>query len=146
MVAETTESDVLAVLDGPGPDTAETPDIGPENLEEPQGPKASPVEPQSDYARLIAPHIPDQSNGWSIPSKLRVCAIAELWRVIRSRRLGADMKIRAIEALVRLDAQALNQDRAEDWRAVQQSKAKRGNVRVLAELAKAKSLPKVNKG
>ncbi len=77
--------------------------------------------------------IPDQADGWVIPAALRGDAIAELWRIIRSRRIKADIKIRAIEALVRLDNQALLERRHDDWREVQQSHAGRSNVRVLAD-------------
>ena len=85
--------------------------------------------------------IPDQVRGWVVPAALRGDAIAELWRIIRSRRIKADVKIRAIEALVRLDNQALQERRHDDWRDVQTTSTKRANVRVLAELARQRSLP-----
>ena len=54
-------------------------------------------------------------------------------------------KIRAIEAVVRIDQSSLMAERQEDWRSVQSSNSNRSNVRVLAELARnkseAKSLP-----
>ncbi len=86
--------------------------------------------------------IPSQERGWNVPPALRGVAIAELWRMIRSRRVKADVKIRAIEALVRLDAQALAQTRQKDWRQVQSANHGCSNVRVLAELAKQRALPK----
>ena len=85
--------------------------------------------------------IPCQERGWNVPGALRGVAIAELWRIVRSRRIKADVKIRAIEALVRLDAQALAEARQQDWRDVQSSNHGRSNVRILAELARQRSLP-----
>ena len=85
--------------------------------------------------------IPCQERGWNVPAALRGDAIAELWRIVRSRRIKADVKIRAIEALVRLDAQALAETRQADWRDVQQSNHGRSNVRILSELAKQRALP-----
>ena len=85
--------------------------------------------------------IPDQVRGWVVPAALRGDAIAELWRIIRSRRIKADIKIRAIEALVRLDNQALQERRHDDWRDVRSSNQGRSNVRILAELARQRALP-----
>ena len=86
--------------------------------------------------------IPCQVRGWNVPAALRGDAIAELWRIVRSRRIKADVKIRAIEALVRLDAQALAETRQQDWREVQSSHHGRSNVRVLAaEIARRRALP-----
>ena len=89
--------------------------------------------------------IPLQADGWEIPAALRRQSIAVLWSIISNGHGSSITRIRAIEALVRLDGQALQADHMEDWRAVQQGKATRGNVRVLAELAKAKKLPKLSK-
>ena len=85
--------------------------------------------------------IPLQERGWVVPAALRGDAIAELWRIIRSRRIKSDVKIRAIEALVRLDNQALQERRHDVWRDVQSANHGRSNVRVLAELARQRSLP-----
>ena len=85
--------------------------------------------------------IPSQERGWNVPGALRGAAIAELWRIVRSRRIKADVKIRAIEALVRLDNQALQERRHDDWRDVKSTNSKRSNVRVLAELARQQALP-----
>lgn len=83
--------------------------------------------------------MPDQANGWNIPQVLRQQALALLWRVLRSRTAVHLTKIRAVEALVKIDAQSLAVDRQDDWKSVQQSHSNRSNVRVLAELARTKA-------
>ena len=85
--------------------------------------------------------IPCQADGWDVAPELRRDAIAELWRIIRSRRIKAEIKIRAIETLVRIDSQALAETRQEEWREAQQASHSRSNVRILAELARQRSLP-----
>lgn len=80
-----------------------------------------------------------QLDGWEIPAALRRQSLAVLWSIISSGATNNLTKIRAIEALVRLDAQSLATDRQEDWRTVQQSHSNRSNVRVLAELARNKA-------
>lgn len=80
-----------------------------------------------------------QMDGWQIPAAMRRNALALLWRVLRSRTAVHLTKIRAVEALVKIDAQSLAVDRQDDWKSVQQSHSNRSNVRVLAELARTKA-------
>ena len=80
--------------------------------------------------------LPKQVDGWNIPASMREYALAILWRVMRSNQTKHLVKIRAIEALVRLDAQGLASERADDWREVQAGKATRSNVRALADMVK----------
>ena len=80
-----------------------------------------------------------QKHGWEIPAALRRQSLAVLWSIISSGATNNLTKIRAIEALVRLDAQSLATERQDDWRSVQQSHSNRSNVRVLAELARSKA-------
>lgn len=80
-----------------------------------------------------------QTDGWQIPAAMREYALATIWRVMRSPKANHLTKIRAVEALVKLDGQALASDRQEDWKAVQQSHSNRSNVRILAELARTKA-------
>ncbi len=81
----------------------------------------------------------EQANGWQIPAAMRRNALALLWRVLRSNTAVHLTKIRAVEALVKIDAQSLAVDRQDDWKAVQVSHSNRSNVRVLAELARTKA-------
>ena len=83
--------------------------------------------------------MPPQTDGWQIPQAMREYALAVLWRVMRSPKAAHLVKIRAIEALVKLDSQALAAERQDDWRSVQQSHSNRSNVRILAELARSKA-------
>lgn len=78
--------------------------------------------------------LPSQADGWSIPEAMRRHALAKLWSIIRSGSANQVTQIRAIEALVRLDGQALNTERQADWRDIQAGKATRSNVRALADL------------
>lgn len=80
--------------------------------------------------------MPSQASGWQIPERMREYALATLWRIMRSQTAAAAVKVRAVEALVRIDAQSLASERADDWREVQASKSTRSNVRVLAEFAR----------
>lgn len=80
-----------------------------------------------------------QAAGWEIPQVLRQQALALLWRVLRSRTAVHLTKIRAVEALVKIDSQSLAVERQDDWKSVQQSHSNRSNVRVLAELARTKA-------
>ena len=93
--------------------------------------------------------MPPQADGWQIPASMREYALAILWRVMRSKTAVHLTKIRAIEALVRIDGQSLATERQEDWRSVQSSNSNRSNIRVLAEMnrnkSQAKSLPKPRK-
>ena len=80
-----------------------------------------------------------QTDGWQIPAAMRRNALALLWRVLRSNTAVHLTKIRAVEALVKIDSQSLAVDRQDDWKSVQQSHSNRSNVRVLAELARTKA-------
>lgn len=83
-----------------------------------------------------------QNAGWCIPAALRQRCLASLWSMVVSGSTDNNTKIRAIEALVRIDQSALTAERQDDWRSVQSSNSNRSNVRVLAELARNKSQAK----
>ena len=105
----------------------------------PDGPYAAATAQKGDVVVAIGQSrypMPPQTDGWIIPPAMREYALAVLWRVMRSPKANHMTKVRAVEALVRLDAQALAADRQDDWRAVPSANSGRSNVRVLADLVR----------
>lgn len=149
-VAEQLEA-ALNALDDPNDECGEKPTLPDGTIDRKSCPLVAPKRPDDVVLRVQGKRfpLPLQDNGWEIPAALRRLSLAALWSIISSASTNHLVKIRAIEALVRLDGQALASERQEDWRSVQSSNSNRSNVRILAELhrsksnpSKAKSLPK----
>ena len=156
-VAECPDGPVGMLLDGEQAavmvDDADPDDGDGQNgdAEHPSYPMAAPEQPGD--AVLIVGHrkypLSGQNGAFELPPALRQLALATLWSIIKSGKASHLVKIRAIEALVRIDQSALMAERQEDWRSVQSSNSNRSNIRVLAEMnrnkSQAKSLPKPRK-